>query len=272
MPAARSSDSDPTSISREHITEPTVWGVTQQMRLAADRAAGAASLPSQVMPHAMPGTSCACGQPWTAAAVADFVPPNKAVSFLFHTTSITKVVVKQLVCGCGTVLHYDGCGDALLNLDNINVFTHELLNRSSSQMGGASAPPFATFWRAYIEEMLCPPQPSLDKSFTFFYNKRSRFQQAWQAYIHLHAIDFSSTIGCRCAAVDVQDPAGPIGQLLSFPQKCRRCQHWMPPHPSSSALAFRTALPFAVPSQGSSCVRCCRPTRACTALRLTTCG
>lgn len=47
------------------------------------------------------------------------------------------------------------------------------MRRFSMQMGGASTVPWASFWRGYVEAMLCQPQQPGD-SFNFFYNKRER--------------------------------------------------------------------------------------------------
>lgn len=45
-----------------------------------------------------------------------------------------------------------------------------------------------------------------------------RFELACRAYVQLMQVDYAATICCTCPAADVQDPAGPPGALLSFPE------------------------------------------------------
>ena len=46
---------------------------------------------------------------------------------MFHSASLQLVDVLQLQCQCGQVLQYDGLEDAVLNLNKVNLFTHEVL-------------------------------------------------------------------------------------------------------------------------------------------------
>ncbi|KAL3155915.1 hypothetical protein ABBQ32_012912 [Trebouxia sp. C0010 RCD-2024] len=45
--------------------------------------------------------------------------------------SLQSVKVLQLLCACGQVLPYDGLEDAILNLNNVDLFTHEVLKGHS---------------------------------------------------------------------------------------------------------------------------------------------
>ncbi len=46
---------------------------------------------------------------------------------MFHSASVQLVDVLQLQCQCGQVLQYDGLEDAVLNLNSVDMFTHEVL-------------------------------------------------------------------------------------------------------------------------------------------------
>jgi CxC4 like cysteine cluster associated with KDZ transposases len=46
---------------------------------------------------------------------------------LYGLTSFKCVVLKQLVCDCGRVFCYDGREDGVLNLNNWDLFTHDVL-------------------------------------------------------------------------------------------------------------------------------------------------
>lgn len=48
-------------------------------------------------------------------------------SYVYHLTSVQPTVVHQLQCQCGKLLQYDGLQDAVLNLNNVDLFSHELL-------------------------------------------------------------------------------------------------------------------------------------------------
>ncbi len=90
----------------------------------AERGRGTRQLPTTCTPLAA-GRFCPRGRPWEEAAEQEV----KQESHIFHLLQVVRVQVFQRVCqcGCGEVLNYDGKSDAVLNLDNINLYTHELL-------------------------------------------------------------------------------------------------------------------------------------------------
>ena len=48
-------------------------------------------------------------------------------SRIFHMAMVQPVQVNKLQCTCGAVMLYDGIEAAILNLDNVDLFTHEVL-------------------------------------------------------------------------------------------------------------------------------------------------
>ncbi len=83
------------------------------------------------MPQVLsPGTDevCSCGQPWSAAACERvFSQREQRRPVLYGISSCIEVEVQQLRCSCGTIKRYDGASDGILNLNNLDLFSHELL-------------------------------------------------------------------------------------------------------------------------------------------------
>jgi len=90
------------------------------------RAASMLALPNECKPLAADGSACVCGCLWTSAPV--IIATRQGVqSFIFHMSMVQPVIVYQRKCSCGHLLQYDGKDDAILNLDNVDLFTHEVL-------------------------------------------------------------------------------------------------------------------------------------------------
>ena len=69
--------------------------------------------------------NCSCGAPWAAAT--DEASSSGRNPIVYGLSRWVEVCVKQLRCVCGLVRGYDGCADGILNLNNMDLFTHELL-------------------------------------------------------------------------------------------------------------------------------------------------
>lgn len=89
-----------------------------------DRAAGRLALPKVCRPLVSADASCACGLLWSEAQEYS---RQRVQSYMFHSASVQLVDVLQLQCQCGQVLQYDGLEDAVLNLNKVDLFTHEVL-------------------------------------------------------------------------------------------------------------------------------------------------
>ena len=48
-------------------------------------------------------------------------------SCIFHMAMLQPIQVNKLQCECGAVMLYDGIEAAILNLDKVELFTHEVL-------------------------------------------------------------------------------------------------------------------------------------------------
>ena len=92
----------------------------------ADRAAGCRALPDICRPSFSDNAACTCGMPWSHA-VEQSATRQGVQSYIFHTAKLQPVQVLQLLCACGQILSYDGLEDAILNLNNVDLFTHEVL-------------------------------------------------------------------------------------------------------------------------------------------------
>ena len=91
-----------------------------------DRAAGRAGLPLECIPIYSSNDCCSCGCAWESAN--QVIATRQGVqSYVYHLTSVQPTVVYQLQCQCGKLLQYDGLQDAILNLNNVDLFSHELL-------------------------------------------------------------------------------------------------------------------------------------------------
>lgn len=104
---------------------PGVAGHTMHARAMLSESA---SWPKQCRPD--PGSlECSCGLAWSAAPETSAVRAGE-VSHIFTDNGYMQVEVFHRKCpGCASVLSYDGGSDAIFNLDNINLFAHELLRR-----------------------------------------------------------------------------------------------------------------------------------------------
>ena len=91
-----------------------------------EKAAGRLALPKTCRPFATADALCTCGLLWSEAQEHSATKQG-VQSYIFHTASIQLVDVLQLQCQCGQVLQYDGIEDAVLNLNNVDLFTHEVL-------------------------------------------------------------------------------------------------------------------------------------------------
>ena len=103
---------------------------TPEAAVIASRSIGSASLPSVCTPAVDANAKCRCGRPWQDAAV---VPATRAgvQSYCFHMTTVHPVTVNKRECACKEVLQYDGIEAAILNLDNVHLFSHEVLKWSA---------------------------------------------------------------------------------------------------------------------------------------------
>ena len=103
---------------------------TREAAVIAARASSAANLPTVCTPAVDDDAMCKCGSSWQHATVA---PATRAgvQSYCFHITTVQPVIVNKLLCACKEVLQYDGIEAAILNLDNVHLFTHEVLKWSA---------------------------------------------------------------------------------------------------------------------------------------------
>lgn len=90
-----------------------------EAKVMSDRAAGCHALPTVCKPSTSTNPACACGLPWSHAAEQSATRQG-VQSYIFHTAKLQPVKVLQLLCACGQV-------DAILNLNNVDLFTHEVL-------------------------------------------------------------------------------------------------------------------------------------------------
>lgn len=117
--------------SQAPIAEPSsTMRHTPEAAVIAARASGSAKLPIVCTPAIEDDAMCKCGSLWQHATVA---PATRAgvQSYCFHITTVQSVTVNKLVCACKEILQYDGIEAAILNLDNVNLFTHEVLKWSA---------------------------------------------------------------------------------------------------------------------------------------------
>ena len=109
------------------IAEPSCSAATSQEAIVmSQRAAAEIALPSECTPFVHEGCQCACGAYWTLASQC--IATRQGVqSYIYHMAKVQPVSVYQLKCSCGEVLQYDGIQDAILNLNNVDLFTHEVM-------------------------------------------------------------------------------------------------------------------------------------------------
>lgn len=123
------------------MDEPSLGVFTPEAHVMAARARGTGTLPTTLTPQPPARQQhCDCGQPWTKAAATAVAHRAGTACYLFHTSCITEVEIRQLRCQCGETLPYDGKSDAVFNVENVNFFTHELLN-GCAHLGSVLTPP-----------------------------------------------------------------------------------------------------------------------------------
>ncbi len=163
--------------------------------------------------HAMPGEGavlrpdvpadskpCTCGRCWRTDG--KWLPAANRTTrdpILYGLTMWRTVSVEKLVCPCGAEIAYDGLGDGVLNLNNTDLFSHEVLRwyvgreqrciacarygydtdtgvafgmcRYSIQMA-TTATPFYAHWRTVVANYVATGLPPTRAD--WFLNKRSQ--------------------------------------------------------------------------------------------------
>lgn len=108
-----------------HIPEPDFRSTDgEEVRAMLKRLYGECGFPEICTPNVESCNCAECNKPWAAATERTAVIQQ---SFIFDLKGVILVTVMERVCSCGGILGYDGKSDAILNLDNINLFSHELL-------------------------------------------------------------------------------------------------------------------------------------------------
>ena len=111
------------------IAEPSSSNVdAPEAVVMAMRADADIKLPSTCVPAPEHDAVCSCGALWSAAT-SQVATRHGVQSYIFHETKCQPVTVYHLLCTCGETLRYDGLQDAILNLNNVDLFTHEVLRR-----------------------------------------------------------------------------------------------------------------------------------------------
>lgn len=73
------------------------------------------------------GYYCSCGRAWSSMPETSAVRAGET-SRIFSLGGFVEAKVFHVKCTqCGNKLSYDGFSEAIFNLDNINLFSHELL-------------------------------------------------------------------------------------------------------------------------------------------------
>lgn len=85
----------------------------------------AASPPSDELRPSMHG-ACGCGKAWAEAA-SERLPSSGRRPIVYGLTSWREVDILRLVCTCMATREYDGAEDGVLNVNNLDLFSHELL-------------------------------------------------------------------------------------------------------------------------------------------------
>lgn len=83
------------------------------------------SMPRHFAPPAVECGSCVCGRPWVDAKEELSCVEGKSV--VYSLTWFAEVDVYHRVCKCKRTLHYNFSQDGILNLNNLDLFSHELL-------------------------------------------------------------------------------------------------------------------------------------------------
>ena len=68
-----------------------------------------------------------CSCPWAEASLEALAVSGRS-PIVYGLSTWVEVQVTQLRCKCDAVRVYDGGSDGILNLDNLDLFTHELLS------------------------------------------------------------------------------------------------------------------------------------------------
>jgi CxC4 like cysteine cluster associated with KDZ transposases len=142
--------------------------------------------------------ACACGKPWTVDSYRN--SNGTGTSRLFGLTTWRKVTVQHLYCNsCHTINQYDGNEHGVLNLNNMDLFTHANLRWYCIQMA-TSALPFHAHWHTCVLHyglgMLSKEDMKL------FKGKRGAFRHAWVSYVQLQDIKYEQVLACKCPEGD----------------------------------------------------------------------
>jgi hypothetical protein len=103
-----------------------------------------------------------------------------ARSLLYTSTGATEVAVKQLLCRkCRIWLSYDGCRDRIFNFNNLNLFSHELMNSYTNSFGHLTTP-----FSSFVDSVRCKYTEMNGGDFV----SASTFQQVYKAFIELQVL------------------------------------------------------------------------------------
>ena len=83
-------------------------------------------VPESLMPEAA-SASCSCGRARSVAEAHDCTGAHGRRPIVFGRGWMKEVSVYKLVCRCGVKAQYDGGQHHILNLNNLDLFTHDLL-------------------------------------------------------------------------------------------------------------------------------------------------
>lgn len=142
---------------------------------------------------------CTCGRCWRTDG--EWLPAANRTTrdpIVYGLTTWRTVSIEKLVCPCGAEVAYDGLGDGVLNLNNTDLFSHEVLRwygrrgpcctactqgeqcghehcfyicRYSIQMA-TTATPFYAHWRTVVANYVATGLPPTRAD--WFLNKRSQ--------------------------------------------------------------------------------------------------
>ncbi|PNW69783.1 hypothetical protein CHLRE_20g751697v5 [Chlamydomonas reinhardtii] len=128
------------SVSQERIAD----GITAKLNVFPEYG----TLPSVFVPYLQPGAACGCGRLWNEAPLIHASPQRKSI--VYSLTWFREVDVFQRMCTCGQKLNCNFRDYGILNLNNLDLFSHELLQWYSVQLA-TSAVPFFALWRTVVE-------------------------------------------------------------------------------------------------------------------------
>ncbi|KAL0041996.1 hypothetical protein WJX77_000269 [Trebouxia sp. C0004] len=131
---------------------------------------------------------------------------------------------------CDQIMPYDGIQDAVLNLNNVDLFTHEVLRGHSLSLSYTGAT-WTAAWNALLRTYSTLPDNDLSVM-QMLANKRGRFGAAWLDYISLHEIDYKQSLSCTCPDKQgVPSRIGADGIMLGCQAALSHLQKpWAPAH------------------------------------------